>query len=260
MLELKNVSVSFRTEKKDKIFGYTRQKVLHDISFDVKKGCCLGILGESGSGKSTMGKVITGLLKPDNGELLLDGVSVYANRAGKKCLQNKLSVVFQDYTTSANPRFQIKSVIKEGLRVRERREGIKLDYSSECKALLEMVGLDESFANRFPHELSGGQLQRVCIARAVACKPEIILFDEAVSSLDAHTQVQVMDLLKDLKKKLNLTYIFITHDLTSITYICDEVLFLYQGKVTEHIDIKNIANTKDDYARKLLESIETFDA
>ena len=99
------------------------------------------------------------------------------------------------------------------------------------------MGLDESFTERFPHELSGGQLQRVCIARAIACRPEVILFDEAISSLDAHTQVQVMDLLRELKEKLGLTYIFITHDLTSVTYLCDEVLFLYKGRVTEHIQM-----------------------
>ena len=98
---------------------------------------------------------------------------------------------------------------------------------------MEMVGLSADFLDRYPHELSGGQLQRVCIARAVACEPEIILFDEAISSLDAHTQVQVMDLLIDLKEKLNLTYVFITHDLTSVTYLCDEVLFLYRGHITE---------------------------
>ena len=125
--------------------------------------------------------------------------------------------------------------------------------------MLELVGLPADFADRFPHELSGGQLQRVCIARAVACKPEIILFDEAISSLDAHTQVQVMDLLRELKDRLGLTYIFITHDLTSITYLCDDVLFLYQGRVTENLPVARIRETKDEYARKLLGSIVVFD-
>lgn len=225
----------------------------------VKEGTCLGILGESGSGKSTMGRVLCGLLKPDSGEAVLDGVSVYASRAGRRNLQNKLSIVFQDYTTSANPRFRIRDIIGEGLTVQERREGKKLDRKAETSRLLELVGLPADFADRFPHELSGGQLQRVCIARAVACKPEIILFDEAISSLDAHTQVQVMDLLRELKDRLGLTYIFITHDLTSITYLCDDVLFLYQGRVTEHLPVERISETKDEYARKLLESIVVFD-
>ena len=259
MLELKNINVSFRSERQDKIFGRTRQQVLFDVSLAVKEGTCLGILGESGSGKSTMGRVLCGLLKPDSGEAVLDGVSVYASRAGWRNLQNKLSIVFQDYTTSANPRFRIRDIIGEGLTVQERREGKKLDRKAETSRLLELVGLPADFADRFPHELSGGQLQRVCIARAVACKPEIILFDEAISSLDAHTQVQVMDLLRELKDRLGLTYIFITHDLTSITYLCDDVLFLYQGRVTENLPVERISETKDEYARKLLESIVVFD-
>ena len=259
MLELKNINVSFHSERQDKIFGHTRQQVLFDVSLAVKEGTCLGILGESGSGKSTMGRVLCGLLKPDSGEAVLDGVSVYASRAGRRNLQNKLSIVFQDYTTSANPRFRIRDIIGEGLTVQERREGKKLDRKAETSRLLELVGLPADFADRFPHELSGGQLQRVCIARAVACKPEIILFDEAISSLDAHTQVQVMDLLRELKDRLGLTYIFITHDLTSITYLCDDVLFLYQGRVTENLPVERISETKDEYARKLLESIVVFD-
>ena len=259
MLELKNINVSFRSERQDKIFGRTRQQVLFDVSLAVKEGTCLGILGESGSGKSTMGRVLCGLLKPDSGEAVLDGVSVYASRTGRRNLQNKLSIVFQDYTTSANPRFRIRDIIGEGLTVQERREGKKLDRKAETSRLLELVGLPADFADRFPHELSGGQLQRVCIARAVACKPEIILFDEAISSLDAHTQVQVMDLLRELKDRLGLTYIFITHDLTSITYLCDDVLFLYQGRVTENLPVERISETKDEYARKLLESIVVFD-
>ena len=144
--------------------------------------------------------------------------------------------------------------------MRERLEGSKLDREKEIAYLLELVGLPSDFAKRFPHELSGGQLQRVCIARAVACKPEIILFDEAISSLDAHTQVQIMDLLRELKEKLGLTYIFITHDLTSITYLCDDVLFLYQGHVTEYMAVGRISETRDEYARRLLESIVVFDA
>lgn len=168
-------------------------------------------------------------------------------------------IVFQDYTTSANPRFRVRDIIIEGLRVWERREKVRLNRDQEVAQLLELVGLSPEHALRFPHELSGGQLQRVCIARAVACKPEIILFDEAISSLDAHTQVQIMDLLRQLKEKLGLTYLFITHDLTSITYLCDQVLFLYHGRVTEHLPVERLAETQDDYARKLLHAIITYD-
>ena len=252
MLEVNNVCVSFRSERQEKIFGTARNQVLFDVSLKVSQGTCLGILGESGSGKSTLGRVICGLLKPDTGEVKIQDVSVYASRNGRKNLQKRLSVVFQDYTTSANPRFRVKEIIAEGLAARERNQKIRLNRLEEINRLLELVGLNSSYANRYPHELSGGQLQRVCIARAVACQPEIILFDEAISSLDAHTQIQIMDLLHDLKEKLGLTYIFITHDLTS------DVLFLYHGRITEHIPVSRIAETKDDYARKLLASIIEF--
>lgn len=258
MLEVNNVCVSFRSERQEKIFGTAKNQVLFDVSLKVSQGTCLGILGESGSGKSTLGRVICGLLKPDTGEVKIQDVSVYASRNGRKNLQKRLSVVFQDYTTSANPRFRVKEIIAEGLAARERNQKIRLNRLEEINRLLELVGLNSSYANRYPHELSGGQLQRVCIARAVACQPEIILFDEAISSLDAHTQVQIMDLLHDLKEKLGLTYIFITHDLTSVTYLCDDVLFLYHGRITEHIPVSRIAETKDDYARKLLASIIEF--
>ena len=130
---------------------------------------------------------------------------------------------------------------------------------TEYEYLLKTVGLDGSFLMRYPHELSGGQLQRICIARAVACRPEIILFDEAISSLDAHTQVQVMDLLKELKEKLSLTYIFITHDLTSVTYICDNVMFLYKGRITEYLPVSRISESKDTYAKQLLNSIIVYE-
>lgn len=259
MLKLDKICVSFRSERQDKIFGHTKQQILFDVSVEVKKGICLGILGESGSGKSTMGRVLCGLLKPDSGNVLINDVPVYASKSGRRELQNKLSIVFQDYTTSANPRFRVRDILKEGLYVRQRKEQIRLDQEKEINRLLELVGLSPDFAERFPHELSGGQLQRVCIARAIACNPEIILFDEAISSLDAHTQVQIMDLLLELKEKLSLTYIFITHDLTSITYFCDDVLFLYQGHVTEHLSVKRINETKDTYAKKLLESIVVFE-
>ena len=217
MLEVNNVCVSFRSERQEKIFGTARNQVLFDVSLKVSQGTCLGILGESGSGKSTLGRVICGLLKPDTGEVKIQDVSVYASRNGRKNLQKRLSVVFQDYTTSANPRFRVKEIIAEGLAARERNQKIRLNRLEEI--------------NRF---------------------------DEAISSLDAHTQIQIMDLLHDLKEKLGLTYIFITHDLTSVTYLCDDVLFLYHGRITEHIPVSRIAETKDDYARKLLASIIEF--
>ena len=259
LIEVKNLQVHFK-RKSSKLLSFKPEilKAVDNVNFTIEKGKTFGLVGESGSGKSTLGRVICGLLKPDTGEVKIQDVSVYASRNGRKNLQKRLSVVFQDYTTSANPRFRVKEIIAEGLAARERNQKIRLNRLEEINRLLELVGLNSSYANRYPHELSGGQLQRVCIARAVACQPEIILFDEAISSLDAHTQIQIMDLLHDLKEKLGLTYIFITHDLTSVTYLCDDVLFLYHGRITEHIPVSRIAETKDDYARKLLASIIEF--
>ncbi len=255
MITLENICVSFKSEHQKKWFETTRTQVLFDINLSIPKGSCIGILGESGSGKSTLGRVLCGLLKPDSGTITLDGVPIYGSKQGRKLLQQKLSVVFQDYTTSANPRFSIQEVLLEGIRARQRKGEPVKDLAAELSGLLSLVGLDDSFLSRFPHELSGGQLQRVCIARAVACQPEVILFDEAISSLDAHTQVQIMDLLQELKEKLSLTYLFITHDLTSITYLCDEVLFLYHGRITDHRPVCTLHQTTDAYAKKLLQSI-----
>ena len=125
MIQMRDICVSFRSERQEKIFGVSRTQVLFDVSLSIPKGSCLGILGESGSGKSTLGRVICGLLKPDSGEYLLEGKNVYASRDGKKNLQNMLSVVFQDYTTSANPRFRIRDILAEGIRVKERKSGKK---------------------------------------------------------------------------------------------------------------------------------------
>lgn len=174
MLELKDICVSFRSERQDKLFGTSRDQVLFDVSLQVEKGSCLGILGETGSGKSTVGRVLCGLLKPDSGQVLLDGEEIYRNRQGRKNLQKKISIVFQDYTTSANPRFRIRDILAEGQRAAARKKGIRKLSREKIKKgageLMEMVGLSSDFLDRYPHELSGGQLQRVCIARAVACE------------------------------------------------------------------------------------------
>ena len=150
MLEVNNVCVSFRSERQEKLFGITRDQVLFDVSLKVPQGTCLGILGESGSGKSTLGRVISGLLKPDSGELKIHDTSVYASRSGRKNLQKRLSVVFQDYTTSANPRFRVKEIIAEGLSARERNQKVRLNRAEETSRLLELVGLNASYADRYP--------------------------------------------------------------------------------------------------------------
>ena len=255
LLKVEGLKQYFRVNKNFTV------KAVDDVSFEIYPGETYGLVGESGSGKSTIGRSIIRLYDPTAGKITFDGqdISGRLSHAQNNTLRTQMQMIFQDPMASLNPRKKVEDIIGEGLTVRERRERGRLERNKETAALLELVGLPADFADRFPHELSGGQLQRVCIARAVACKPEVILFDEAISSLDAHTQVQVMDLLRDLKEKLGLTYVFITHDLTSITYLCDDVLFLYQGRVTEYLPVSRISETKDEYARRLLESIVVFD-
>lgn len=262
LLEAKNIFVSFKKENQTSFFGKERQEVVKDVSISLKKGECLGIIGESGSGKSTFGKVLIGLLTPDKGDVTINGISLYgkSSRDEKRKIKQTVSVVFQDYTSSTNPRFRIKDIIGESLRVIEKRENIKINKDKRTEELLELVGLNKNFMDRYPHELSGGQLQRVCIARAVATNPEIILLDEAISSLDASTQTQIMDLLKNLQKEFGFSYIFITHDLPSVTYMCDRVIFFYDGKIVEQVDdIYMLSEVKSSYAAKLLHSILEID-
>ncbi|WP_198294945.1 ABC transporter ATP-binding protein [Brachyspira pilosicoli] len=247
-----------------KVFGKERQTVLNNVSFYLKKGECLGIIGESGSGKSTLGKVILGLQRPENGIVIIDNINLYKykNKMNKK-LRYDISVVFQDYVSSVNPRFTVMRTLDEAINVHTINTGEHLDKINRRNMAIELltnVGLDESFLQRYPHELSGGQLQRICIARAVAVHPKIILLDEAVSSLDVSTQTQLMDYLIKLRNIYGFSYIFITHDLSTITYLCDRVLFFNSGNIVEEVDdIKNLNNVKTEYALELLNSVKTFD-
>lgn len=261
ILQAKDIQVSFKKENQKRIFGKEHQQVLKNINLKLYKGECVGIIGESGSGKSTFGRVLTGLLKPDTGKVIVGGVELYGThtKAEKQMLKNKISIVFQDYISSVNPRFRVQDVIYESLRICGEKRNSSTDKIID--KLLIQVGLDSSYKNRYPHELSGGQLQRVCIARAIALEPEVILFDEAISSLDVSTQTQIMDLLLDLKNKYDLSYIFITHDLPSITYLCDRVLFFNKGVIVEEIDsIYDLAQVKNEYSKKLLSSVIGLDS
>ena len=263
LLEAKDIRVSFRKENQEKVFGKERQTVLNGVSLKLKRGECLGIIGESGSGKSSLGKVILGLHKPEKGEVIIDGMKLYGKKYKMKNIRYDISVVFQDYVSSVNPRFTVMSALDEAINVHIINTGEKLDKINRRNMAIELlnnVGLNESFLNRYPHELSGGQLQRVCIARAVAIHPKVILLDEAVSSLDVSTQTQVMDYLIKLRKIYQFSYIFITHDLSTITYLCDRVLFFNNGNIIEEIEnIKDLNHVKTDYAKELLNSIKTFD-
>ena len=256
LLQVANVKKSF-LQPNQRLFSNKKTTVIKGVSFDLKQGECLGIIGESGSGKSTLGKLILGLEKPDSGKIYFNGQDINTRTWKKSAMRKNISAVFQDYNASVNPYFTAAQIIAEPLDIYEKLA--KNDRKKCINALLEQVGLDSSFYERLPHEMSGGQLQRVCIARAIACSPQFILFDEAVSSLDISVQTQILELLADLQKQLNLTSIFITHDLTTITYLCDKIAFFYKGEIVEYIDkIEQLSQVKNPYSKQLLESILGF--
>ena len=221
----------------------------------MKKGECLGIIGESGSGKSTLGRLLIGLEKPDSGEIKFQDKDIHkeANQISRK----ELSIVFQDYFSSVNPRFKVADIIAEPLKLNTNLSSS--DLRKELEKLIVDVGLKVEFLDRYAHELSGGQLQRVCIARAISTKPKFIMLDEAVSSLDISTQVEILNLLQELKKSYSLSYIFVTHDLLTLTYICDSVIFFKEGKIVEKVDsLEKLCEVKDDYSKALLDAVIEF--
>ncbi len=197
------------------------------VGFSVMKGETLGVVGESGCGKSTTGRLLMRLIEPDAGSIVLDGDPVGAGGLSVRELRREVQMVFQDSYASLNPRHTAQEEIAFGLRVR----GLPV---SRARDVLRLVGLDpDLFAGRYPHEMSGGQRQRVNIARGIALDPRLLILDESVSALDKSVQAQVLNLLATLKAELNLTYIFISHDLNVVHYVADRVLVMYLGKVVE---------------------------
>lgn len=247
MLSIDRVEKSYR---KGGLFSRERQNVLKNISFECKQGECLGIIGESGSGKSTLGRLILGLEKPDRGTILFEGMSV----ADRRVRVGNISAVFQDYTSSINPFFTVEKAIMEPLHTQRK---VHKDDQSKIDHLLEQVGLNPSYRKKYPHELSGGEVQRVCIARAISTEPKCILFDEAISSLDVSVQIQVLELLKELRKMYNMSYVFITHDIQAAVYICDRVVIFRNGQIEELVTIEQVKDVQSEYARKLLQMILT---
>ena len=231
LLEVRNVSKSYPVS--GGFWRKKRQPVLRDVNLTLSEGSSVGLIGESGGGKSTLGRLILGLEQPDSGQLFLEG-----------------RPVFQDYTSSANTRFTVEELIREPLDI------LRLDASCAIPELLERVGLPKALRNRYPHELSGGQLQRVCIARAIATKPRFIVFDEAVSSLDVSVQAQVLELLLELKG--DMTYLFIAHDVQAVTYLCDHIMFLHEGTIAESLEREHLARASSGYAQRLLQSVIPF--
>lgn len=245
LLSVQNLSKSYPQAG---LFSRRKQQILSDISFNLVEKLCLGLVGESGSGKSTLARLLCGLEQPDSGRILLKNGEI----SDKTLRQQHISVVFQDYTSSINPTMNVLEAISEPL------SPFKLpkdEVRQQVLGLLQKVGLDEETLPKYIHELSGGQAQRVNICRALITRPALIIFDEAVSSLDLVTQVQILDLLLELKQAFNLSYLFITHNIQVLCYLCDRVIFLEHGRIVAQSDVAEIAQLNSDYAKRLLNSV-----
>jgi ABC-type glutathione transport system ATPase component len=228
---------------------------LDDVSFSVKKGQCLAIVGESGSGKSTLAKTVMKLLSPDSGEInFMKQNIVNLSSDETRVFRKKIQMIFQDPFSSLNPKFTIRQILSEPLEIH--RMGDKDEIESKVIEHIKLVGLSEDDLSRYPHQFSGGQRQRICIARALIIKPEVIVCDEPVSALDVSIQAQILELLKKLQKKFQLTYLFITHDLRVVKYIADEVIVLQNGKLVEKGSVTQLFNKPStDYTKALIEAI-----
>ncbi len=250
--------------KRASLFGpKTYVKAVDDLSFDIRRSEILGIVGESGSGKSTVANCLAGLIEPTSGQMFYKG-----NMLNKRVLtqdrklRTSIQLVFQDPYSSLNPKMTIGAAIKEPLRYHGIVSKDQLD--NELRKLLNQVGLDDSYADRYPHQLSGGQRQRVCIARALSVRPDLLICDESVSALDVSVQAQILNLLDQLRGELHLTILFISHDLSVVHYLCDQVIVMKDGKIVERGSATKIMmQPEHDYTKKLIDSLpqpisETF--
>lgn len=235
MLQLKNINKS-----------YKKDLILNNINLKINKNSTMGIVGESGSGKTTLAKLILGLENPSNGEIYVNDIPL---SKWQKINKGKMSIVFQDYRSSINPYFCIEEALQEPLWGKTKLS------NDEIKKILKQVELSENILFKYPHELSGGQLQRVCIARALILKPKFLVFDEALSALDVSTQVQIINLLKKIKEQYELTYLFITHDLEVASSLCDEITILKDGNILEIINSKYLNKTNHSYTKALLDAV-----
>jgi len=241
-----------------KTSGYV--KAVDDVSFSIKKGQVLGIVGESGCGKSTLGRTMLKLLEPTDGQVEFNGQNVYKlNKRELNNLRTKMQIIFQDPYSSLNPRLPVYEIVGEAMMQHnivksknEMREKV-IDVIGKC-------GLFPEQASRYPHQFSGGQRQRICIARALAVNPEFIVCDEAVSALDVSIQSQIINLLKDAQEDFGLTYLFISHDLSVVKFISDDVAVMYLGQIVEKGHKKQIFdNPLHPYTEALLSAVPSFD-
>ncbi|OPH50497.1 nickel import ATP-binding protein NikE [Paenibacillus ferrarius] len=245
----------FKTYRSSGLFGLNKKEGagIRDISFRIEPAMCLGILGESGAGKSTLGNIMLGLLRPDSGSVKMLGTDLYqADKKERIKLRREIQVVFQDCYSAVNPRFSVKHIISEPLRNYERlspQEEIR-----KVTELLEVVGLRPDDMLKKPHQLSGGQLQRVNIARAIALEPKLIVLDEPVSSLDMVVQKQILLHLQDLKKKKGLSYLLISHDVLAVSLLADQIAVLDGGQIVEKVAITELLSCSHPASRRLLDA------
>jgi peptide/nickel transport system ATP-binding protein len=231
-------------------------KAVDGVTFDLRKGRTLGLVGESGCGKTTLGRSILRLIEPTSGTATYDGVNLNnLNHKDMTAMRKRVQIIFQDPYSSLNPRMTIGQIITEPMKIHNILE-TKEQRLRRAEELLVKCGIDWPVLNRYPHEFSGGQRQRICIARALAVDPEFIICDESVSALDVSVQAQVLNLLLDLQAELGLTYIFISHDLSVVNFISDEVGVMLDGQIIEFGTAEQIYNSpKTDYTKSLLSAI-----
>ncbi|WP_019412730.1 ABC transporter ATP-binding protein [Paenisporosarcina sp. TG20] len=251
LLEIKNLKQYFNKGKANEV------RAVDDISFDIYKGETLGLVGESGCGKSTTGRSIIRLYNATAGDVIFDGINVHGKKSKSelKIFNRKMQMIFQDPYASLNPRMKVMDIIAEGLDIHALTKTAK-ERKDRVHELLETVGLSKEHANRYPHEFSGGQRQRLGIARALAVDPEFIIADEPISALDVSIQAQVVNLLKELQEEKGLTYLFIAHDLSMVKYISDRIGVMFFGKLVELAPAEELyKNPLHPYTQSLLSAI-----